>query len=266
MTDASLVADWPGRPAFALARVTADEATIIASAGDLAAVRPWASVSKLALALAALRSVDRGDWSLDDPCGPPGATLAHLLSHASGLGFEIDDRVVPVGTRRVYSNTGMDLVAAAVSGGEPVSWLRGEVLKPLGLTVPVEDRVCAGVHGSVHDLLRLGRELLHPTLVSAPIAQAMTTPFLPALEGITPPFGRQTPNWWGLGPELKGEKQHWMGQWPAASFGHFGRSGALLLCDPTTNLVLAVTSSEPFGPWAVAAWPTWVTVVRGMAT
>ena len=44
--------------------------------------------------------------------GPRGATLANLLSHSSGLGLEEGDPVVPVATKRVYSNYGYDHAVA----------------------------------------------------------------------------------------------------------------------------------------------------------
>jgi CubicO group peptidase (beta-lactamase class C family) len=123
-------------------------------------------------------------------------------------------------------------------------------------------RICADVVGSTDDMVLLAKELLSPTLLSSATHRQMVTPYLPELAGITPPFGRQTPNWWGLGPELKGAKEHWMGHWPAESFGHFGRSGSMLLADPTTGLFIVATSTEEFGAWAVALWPTWVDDVR----
>ena len=48
-------------------------------------LRPWASVTKLLTGLAALVAVEEGIVDLDEPAGPPGSTLRHLLSHASGL-------------------------------------------------------------------------------------------------------------------------------------------------------------------------------------
>ena len=262
----SLAAEWPGRPAFMVAHVDGPVVTPLLSHGPCDDVREWASISKVAVGLGALRAVEAGLVSLDDPVGPAGATLAHCLSHASGLGYEAGDRVVPVGTRRVYSNIGIDTAGAYLAPTDPLSWLRDSVLRPLSLEhTDVVERVAAGVRGPASALIRLGAELLAPTLLTTRSRDRMVTPFLPDLDGITPPFGRQTPNYWGLGPELRGTKQHWMGNWPEASFGHFGRSGALLLCDPTTGLVVAATSTEPFGPWAVSLWPTWIDRVRNAA-
>lgn len=262
----SLAAGWPGRPAFVVARADATGIDVLLSHGEVDEVREWASVSKVAVGLGILRAVDDERVSLDDAAGPEGSTLAHLLSHASGLGYEAADRVVPVGTRRVYSNVGIDLAAAHVAPGDPLEWLTASVLRPLNVpTTEVVERAAAGVRGPVTAIVRLGAELLAPTLLSRAARDRMTTPFLPALDGITPPFGRQTPNFWGLGPEIRGAKQHWMGDWPEASFGHFGRSGALLLCDPTEQLLVAATSTEPFGPWAVSLWPTWINDIRNAA-
>ena len=262
----SLAAGWPGSPSFIVAHVDGGVAKPILSSGDVDEVREWASISKIAVGIGALRAVEAGQVSLDDSVGPPGATLAHCLSHASGLGYEAGDRVVPVASRRVYSNIGIDTAGAHLAPTDPLSWLRNSVLRPLALEkTDVVERVAAGVRGPTTALVRLGAELLAPSVLSLSSRDRMVSPFLPELDGITPPFGRQTPNYWGLGPEIRGTKHHWMGEWPETSFGHFGRSGALLLCDPTTQLLVAATSSEPFGPWAVALWPTWINEIRSAA-
>jgi CubicO group peptidase (beta-lactamase class C family) len=48
----------------------------------------WASVTKLATAVAMLVAAEEGLVDLDEPAGPPGSTLRHLLAHASGLPFD----------------------------------------------------------------------------------------------------------------------------------------------------------------------------------
>ncbi len=48
----------------------------------------WASVTKPATALATLVAAEEGVVDLDEPAGPPGSTVRHLLAHASGLPFE----------------------------------------------------------------------------------------------------------------------------------------------------------------------------------
>ena len=49
------------------------------TAGPAAQPFRWASVTKLLVALAALDAVQRGLLDLDEPAGPPGSTVRHLL-------------------------------------------------------------------------------------------------------------------------------------------------------------------------------------------
>ena len=55
--------------------------------GDVARVFRWASLTKPITALAALVAAEEGTIDLDEQAGPPGSTIRHLLSHASGLPF-----------------------------------------------------------------------------------------------------------------------------------------------------------------------------------
>ena len=74
----------------------------------------WASVTKPATALATLVAAEEGVVDLDEPAGPPGATVRHLLAHASGLPFEGGTPIAEPGKRRIYSNTGFEQLAAHV--------------------------------------------------------------------------------------------------------------------------------------------------------
>src|SRR5271165_5866261 len=85
-----------------------------ATVGDVRWCRPWASVTKPATALAALVAVEEGSLSLDEPAGPPGATVRHLLAHASGLGLDPGPPLAAPGTRRIYSNAGYQVLADRV--------------------------------------------------------------------------------------------------------------------------------------------------------
>jgi CubicO group peptidase (beta-lactamase class C family) len=71
-----------------------------------------ASVSKLLSAYAIMIGITEEAVGLDDPAGPPRATLRHLLAHAAGYGFDVDAGVIAQpGTRRVYSNRGFEVAA-----------------------------------------------------------------------------------------------------------------------------------------------------------
>ena len=58
---------------------------------------PWASVTKPATALAVLVAVEEGTLTLDEPAGPPGSTVRHLLAHASGLAPDASPDASPDG-------------------------------------------------------------------------------------------------------------------------------------------------------------------------
>ena len=72
-----------------------------------------------------------------------------------------------------------------------------------------------------------------------------------------PGFGRQDPNDWGLGIELRDSKSpHWTGSSNSPrTFGHFGGSGTFLWVDPDAELALACLTDLDFDEWAVEAWP-----------
>ena len=79
----------------------------------------------------------------------------------------------------------------------------------------------------------------------------------PGLDGVLPGFGRQDPNDWGLGFEIRGTKSpHWTATANgAATFGHFGQSGTFLWIDPERDAGLVCLTDLDFGPWAKEAWP-----------
>jgi CubicO group peptidase (beta-lactamase class C family) len=114
-----------------------------------------------------------------------------------------------------------------------------------------------GASGPLADLLTLGRELLSPTLLSPDTLAAATSVAFPGLAGILPGFGRQDPNDWGLGFEIRDHKwPHWTGATNSPrTFGHFGRSGAFLWVDPVARLACGSAAGREFGPWAAHAWP-----------
>jgi CubicO group peptidase (beta-lactamase class C family) len=62
--------------------------------------------------------------------------------------------------------------------------------------------------------------------------------------GFVPPL-RWSPCPWGLGPEVRGEKQpHWVPAASPASFGHSGQSGALAWFDPAAGVAWAILGAR----------------------
>jgi CubicO group peptidase (beta-lactamase class C family) len=115
----------------------------------------------------------------------------------------------------------------------------------------------SGVVGTLADLLELARELRAPQRVAPETMDEAATVQFPGLDGVLPGFGRQKPNDWGLGLELRdGKSPHWTGARNSPrTFGHFGRSGTFLWVDPDADVALACLTDRPFGDWAAEAWP-----------
>jgi CubicO group peptidase (beta-lactamase class C family) len=251
------VDDWPvGRAVAGVTRAAAP----IATTGDEHASFSWASVTKLATALAALVAAEEGTLDLDQPAGPAGATVRHLLAHSSGLPLDAGAPIAPPGSRRIYSNAGFETLAAAVATAAEMpfaDYLREAVLEPLELAATLEGSPAAGITGTLSDLLALGRELLAPTLVARETLAEATAVAFPGLVGVLPGYGRMEPNDWGLGFELRDDKRpHWTGSRNSPqTFGHFGQSGSFLWVDPTAGIACASLADTRFGDWAKEAWP-----------
>lgn len=254
-----LVAHWPEPEQAAIAVTTPD--TIVGATGDLGRASRVASISKVVVGLAAMVAVEEGTITLDEPAGPDGATVRHLLAHASGLAFDEHRVLAPVGQRRIYSNAGIEQFAdhLAARAGMPFHAYQHEaVIEPLAMSSTVlQGSPAHGVHAAVADLVRLARELLAPTLVHPSSLREATTVQFPGLPGVVPGFGSFAPNDWGLAMEIRGAKQpHWTAPGNAgATFGHFGGSGSYLWVDPTLGLACAAISGTEYGPWANEAWP-----------
>lgn len=227
------------------------------------ATRPfrWASVTKLLTAWTVLGAADRGLLALDDPAGPEGASVRHLLAHASGLPFEGAVTLAPPGRRRIYSNPGYDLLGALValrSGSTFEDVLRSTVLEPLGMrATTLLGRPSEGLHGPLADIAAFGRELLRPTLLQPATAAAATAVAFPGLVGVLPGVGRFDPLDWGLGPEVRSTKTpHWTGHRNSpGTVGHFGGAGTFLWADPAADIALVCLTDRDFDTWALDAWP-----------
>jgi len=106
------IAGWPAP--FAAAGVLRD-GDVVATRGARDEVVRWASVTKLVTTLAALVAAEEGVIDLDEAAGPEGATVRHLLAHASGLPFEQGAPTGRPGQRRVYSNVGFETLAEHIA-------------------------------------------------------------------------------------------------------------------------------------------------------
>lgn len=261
--------DWPVDTA--VVGVT-DPATTRATHGPTDRVMPWASVTKILTAWATLVAVQDGLLHLDEPAGPEGSTVRHLLAHASGLPPDPGGPEGRVERRRVYSNHGFELLADLVADrvGEPFEdHLDVEVLEPLGMQATTLDGSPAhAAKGSLIDLLALGRELLAPTLLDAPLADEAVTVQFPGLGGVLPGYGRQDDNTWGLGVEIRdGKDPHWTGpSQPATTVGHFGQSGSFLWVDRDHGVAAACLTDRDFGDWARQVWAPFNEAVWTAAT
>ena len=259
LADALAVIDGWDAPHAAAA--VAGPSGVLASRGDRAHSFRLASVTKIVTAVSALIAADQELLDLDEPAGPPGSTVRHLLAHASGLAFEGDAILARPGSRRIYSNPGFDRLGAIVEerAGKPFDRVVGEwILGPLGMSgASLVDRPSQGLHGNLDDLTALAGELLRPTLLPRPVLAAATAVAFPGLPGVVPGVGRFDACDWGLGFELHGTKDpHWMGRRNSSrAFGHFGGAGTFLWVDPDAALALAVLTDREFGPWGLGAWP-----------
>jgi CubicO group peptidase (beta-lactamase class C family) len=236
----------------------------LATHGDLAFRPRIASVTKLITAMAVWVAVEEGSVTWDEPAGPEGATVRHLIAHASGLPFEGDTPIARPGTRRIYSNPGYRTLAAHVAGRAEVAWgdyVQEAVLDPLGMadTAYGDRDPSKDATSTVPDLLLLARELLRPRLVSPETHHLATVEVaFPGLAGVLPDIGSFDPNDWGLGPEQRDHKSpHWSGTVAGPSlFGHFGGSGTFLWVEPDRGLALVYLGNREWGEWSMQAFPT----------
>jgi CubicO group peptidase (beta-lactamase class C family) len=234
---------------------------VTAQHGDADRRFRWASVTKLATALAILTAVDDGSIDLDEPAGPPDSTVRHLLAHASGLPFDGDGVLARPGTRRIYSNAGFDRLGALLAerDGRPFAVaLSDRVLAPLGMAgTELLERPSDGLHGPLVDAAALAGELLRPTVLSRTTAALAFDVVFPGLKGVLPGVGTFDPLDWGLGVEIRdGKRPHWTGDRnSAATFGHFGGAGTFVWVDPAIDRALVCLTDREFGSWAMEAWP-----------
>ncbi|MFD5632092.1 MULTISPECIES: serine hydrolase domain-containing protein [unclassified Streptomyces] len=261
----ALIDNWPV-PTAAAAVVRADGA-VLGSHGPGDRAFALASVSKPLAAYAALVAYEEGAIELDEPAGPAGSTVRHLLAHTSGLAFDEHRVTSAPGERRLYSNAGFEVLGEHLAKATDIpfaEYLRQAVLDPLGMGSTTLDGSPAkdGV-STVDDLVRFAAEVQAPRLLDPrTVAEAMTVQF-PGTKGVLPGYGHQNPNDWGLGFEIRDSKSpHWTGGSSSPrTFGHFGQSGTFLWVDPVAGVACVALTDRAFGPWAVEAWPAFTDAV-----
>lgn len=231
------------------------------TAGDVDRVFTLASVTKPLAAYAALVAVEEGAIELDQPAGPSGSTVRHLLAHTSGLAFDTTEVMAKPGARRIYSSAGFEVLAEFVareSGIPFAEYLRQAVFEPLAMaTAELSGSAGHGAKATLGDLTRFATELLEPRLISPQTHAEATSIQFPGRDGVLPGFGSQRPNDWGLGFEIRdGKTPHWTGSANSPrTYGHFGQSGTFLWVDPDLAVACVALSDENFGDWAREAWP-----------
>lgn len=260
MDSLQAIDSWPVENASA-AVILAD-GSLAGSRGDQDRRYPLASVTKLLTAYALLVALDEEALELDQPAGPEGSTVRHLLAHTGGYDFaERTVRYAP-GTRRLYSNAGFEVLGETLEEATGISmadYLREGVLEPLGMSnTALEGSPAAGGVSTVADLRRFAAELQNPVLTAPGRLAEATDVVFPGLAGVLPGFGRQKENDWGLGFEIRnGKSPHWTGANSSPpTFGHFGQAGTFLWVDPDAGAAAVVLTDRDFGPWAAEVWPS----------
>ncbi|MEV6398381.1 serine hydrolase domain-containing protein [Streptomyces sp. NPDC051907] len=259
MQSLAMIENWP--VTTAAAAVVRADGTLAGSHGPTSHRFPLASVTKPLTAYAVLVAYEEGAVELDEPAGPEGSTVRHLLAHTSGLAFDEHRVMSQPGTRRLYSNAGFEVLGDHISKATDIpfaEYLRQAVLEPLGMTAttlegsPAKDGV-----STVDDLARFAAEVQAPRLLDARTVLEAMSVVQGGLSGILPGYGHQNPNDWGLGFEIRdGKSPHWTGSSSSPrTFGHFGQSGTFLWIDPAAGAACVALADRAFGPWAIEAWP-----------
>ncbi|WP_083603209.1 serine hydrolase domain-containing protein [Bowdeniella nasicola] len=256
---APLLGEW----SFDCGLVVVDRGGVIHTEGSVNTVFPFASVTKPLAVYAALIAVDRHMFDLDAPAGPrapEGATIRHLMAHASGLPFEAGYASQRPERHRVYSNVGIEIMGEQfeeATGVDIQTWTDEQVLTPLGVVdVEFDGSPAWGAKGSARCLAEIVREWLNPTLVSPEIFREATSTQFAGLDGVVPSYGRHKENAWGLGFEIHGQKDpHWMSTLHSPkAFGHFGRSGSFVWVDPDLGLAAVFLGEKPYDEEHHAKW------------
>ena len=217
----------------------------------------WASVTKPVTALACLVAAEEGTIDLDEAgraarLDLPPSARARVRPAAARARARSPARASGGSTPTTASTSSAQ--ALAEHAEMPFAdYLRAAVLEPLGLGARYEGRPGSGI-------VRLARRPARARRASCSRrrwsrrrrSRRRPSVQFPGLVGVLPGFGRQEPNDWGLGFELRDAKSpHWTGSRNSPrTFGHFGRSGTFLWVDPDAGVALACLTDLEFGDWA----------------
>ena len=125
---------------------------------------------------------------LDEPAGPPGSTVRHLLAHTSGLPFEGEVPIARPESRRIYSNEAFRVLAERLRGRAEMpfaEYVREAVCTARARPRP-DRRSGVGDERLARRRARAGRELLVPRLVAEETRDEMTSVQFPGLAGRPP--------------------------------------------------------------------------------
>ena len=253
MSAFSSIESWP---VDTVAGALLHRGEVVEQVGNASRRFPVASVTKLVAAYGVMVAVEEGAVELGQPAGPEGSTLRHLLAHTSGVGFDSREPQKPVGERRIYSSAGYEWAAEVVEKATEITfpeYLAEGVCAPLGISATtLEGSAGHGLVSTVEDLVAFAREAQSPQLLDPSTVAEMTRVQFPGLRGIVPGYGSFKDCTWGLGFEIHGEKDQWMGSLPSDAVGHFGMSGTFLWVAGEWAMV-ALTDRD-FGDWCKPLW------------
>ena len=253
----ALAKTWPV-PHYGIAVISRDG---VQTSGSTSIRLRLASVSKLLTAWAVHIAIEEGTTHLDTAIGQDGCTVAHLLAHAGGYPFEGTEPVARPEQRRIYSNTGYDMLAQHVAQESGISfedYLSESLLMPLGMqSTHLDGSPAKDMYSTVADMVLFAQEMRSPSLIDRTTYTTLTSPTFAELSGMVPGVGKFDPCAWGLGPEIKSTKHpHWLGDRNASStFGHFGGSGTFLWVDPLADIACVMLSDGEFSTWGMQYWP-----------
>ena len=164
--------------------------------------------------------------------------------------------VAAPGTRRIYSNTGIEIAAERVGDGGRHAVRR--VLR-VGLGLPAR-RLAGARRRAAADDARSRWRASSCGRTGSPVRPSprRSRVQFPGLNGRHP--GNRTLRPVRLGSRARAHRTasraHWTGtKTSAATFGHFGGGGGFLWVDPDAGIALTALSDLEFGDWALEAWP-----------